>query len=356
MSATTNLKSQINTWNGYRDNRGVKVWAASPPPDWPGASYCGKGQAVITKAAGMGPAPLDSWAMFPYVPNIVANAMRAGRRITSYQSHFGDLVTYDWVLSGHRDGVADHVEIIISNDPSLPYVHTFGFNTTDGSGGGTRGAFFRIRYRADILCCVNRQPELGKKVSPPPHIVPKRQDQEINGILDTKHIKELQKVLGVDQDGSAGPKTIKALQKALGTPADGVLSAGFSTVVKTLQGIIGVKGDGLFGPKTAKALAHYLDDGGTFGQPHKAKPKAKTHFPLKVGQWYGLDDHTLKSHSGVRGHDSVVVKRIQKFVGTKQDGNFGLKTYAAVKAWQKKHHLHEIDGKVGAETWAAMGL
>jgi putative chitinase len=58
----------------------------------------------------------------------------------------------------------------------------------------------------------------------------------------------------------------------------------------------------------------------------------------------------LKKGSG--GED---VKKLQRFLGLKDDGGFGNKTEAAVKKWQKENGLLD-DGIVGPTTWAKMGL
>lgn len=50
------------------------------------------------------------------------------------------------------------------------------------------------------------------------------------------------------------------------------------------------------------------------------------------------------------GSKGANVKLVQAKVGTKADGEFGSKTDAAVKAWQKKHGL-VADGIVGPATW-----
>nr|WP_310360082.1 peptidoglycan-binding domain-containing protein [Neobacillus drentensis] len=44
---------------------------------------------------------------------------------------------------------------------------------------------------------------------------------------------------------------------------------------------------------------------------------------------------------------------IQKVVGVKVDNDYGTKTTAAVKVWQKKHGLN-ADGIVGPKTWGKM--
>lgn len=53
---------------------------------------------------------------------------------------------------------------------------------------------------------------------------------------------------------------------------------------------------------------------------------------------------------GSKGED---VKRLQKFLGTVADGDFGPKTEKLVKQWQFKNNL-TVDGIVGDKTWSAM--
>lgn len=54
--------------------------------------------------------------------------------------------------------------------------------------------------------------------------------------------------------------------------------------------------------------------------------------------------------NGSSGKD---VERIQRAVKVNVDGKFGIKTEAAVKAYQKRQGL-KVDGKVGPETWNRM--
>ncbi len=56
-----------------------------------------------------------------------------------------------------------------------------------------------------------------------------------------------------------------------------------------------------------------------------------------------------------RGSKSESVKTLQEFLKLTVDGDFGPKTEAAVKDWQKSHGLM-VDGVVGPKTWAAMGI
>ncbi len=55
------------------------------------------------------------------------------------------------------------------------------------------------------------------------------------------------------------------------------------------------------------------------------------------------------------GSKGAKVKKIQKIVGVKVDGNFGTETENAVKEWQDKNDL-VADGLVGPNTLKAMGL
>jgi GH25 family lysozyme M1 (1,4-beta-N-acetylmuramidase) len=58
--------------------------------------------------------------------------------------------------------------------------------------------------------------------------------------------------------------------------------------------------------------------------------------------------HVIEMRS--KGKD---VERIQRAVGVKVDGDFGPKTYAAVRAYQSRHGLG-VDGRVGPATWSVM--
>jgi hypothetical protein len=56
-----------------------------------------------------------------------------------------------------------------------------------------------------------------------------------------------------------------------------------------------------------------------------------------------------------KGSSGEQVKSLQRYLGLKDDGDFGPATEAAVKAWQMSNGL-AADGIVGPKTWAAMGL
>jgi putative chitinase len=54
-----------------------------------------------------------------------------------------------------------------------------------------------------------------------------------------------------------------------------------------------------------------------------------------------------------KGSNGEDVKKLQKFLGLKDDGDFGSKTEIAVKKWQKENGLKD-DGVVGKTTWSKM--
>jgi hypothetical protein len=82
-------------------------------------------------------------------------------------------------------------------------------------------------------------------------------------------------------------------------------------------------------------------------------------FPLPTKprlHWYGRNDGTAYSHSGVSGYDRPNILKIQRALLAKgfdphgTDGYFGDKTAAAVVLYQRSRRLL-ADGKVGPNTW-----
>lgn len=89
--------------------------------------------------------------------------------------------------------------------------------------------------------------------------------------------------------------------------------------------------------------------------PAKVAQSARTRgpFPLPSGHWYGVNDGSDRSHSGLQAKDKEAVRQIQRAVGVSADGLFGDRTRAAVVAYQKRRKL-PADGLVGPKTWADM--
>ncbi len=70
--------------------------------------------------------------------------------------------------------------------------------------------------------------------------------------------------------------------------------------------------------------------------------------------------HTPWTHTlslGNRGRAVRDLQRCLRYLGynIKVDGRFGIETRAAVKRYQRRHHLR-VDGIVGKHTWGSIGL
>jgi peptidoglycan hydrolase-like protein with peptidoglycan-binding domain len=149
-------------------------------------------------------------------------------------------------------------------------------------------------------------------------------------------------VLGV---GDRGPAVVR-VQKIVGAVADGIFGPNTKAKLVAWQKRMHIPADGLWGPQCEAAYKK--------GVPVKPASPVSGRFPLPSGHFYGVDDRTNWSHSGIRGgNDKFWVLKIQKEVGASADGIFGPNTRSKVIAWQKAHRL-SADGKVGANTWAAM--
>lgn len=83
-------------------------------------------------------------------------------------------------------------------------------------------------------------------------------------------------------------------------------------------------------------------------------PGPPVKFPLPAGHWFGIDDGTPASHSGLAIADQLAIRRIQTVVFESIDGAFGAKTQAGVRRFQSRHVLG-VDGRVGPLTWAIIG-
>ena len=150
--------------------------------------------------------------------------------------------------------------------------------------------------------------------------------------------------------GMAGP-AVARVQKLVGATADGVFGPNTEKKVKRYQKKIGVAADGVWGPSTEKASREYRARHNKKGSRDSTRG---LRFPLGGGHYYGVDDGTLQSHSGIRGGaDKRNIKKIQRKVGCTADGIFGSITRAKVKRFQRNHNLN-ADGLVGSNTWAKM--
>ncbi|MFT8310364.1 MAG: peptidoglycan-binding protein [Sporolactobacillus sp.] len=114
--------------------------------------------------------------------------------------------------------------------------------------------------------------------------------------------------------------------------ADGIFGVATERAVRALQSDYKIAVDGVVGSATWAALAKAVTQ----------KAKAAASSEVAVVAYPGT---AIK-----RGSQGKNVERIQRALSLTVDGIFGLKTEAAVKAYQKRHGL-TVDGIVGSKTW-----
>lgn len=104
----------------------------------------------------------------------------------------------------------------------------------------------------------------------------------------------------------------------------------------------------IIGEKDYKMVAKYIQDAGYATDPDYSSKLIKI---IKVND---LNRYDIVSYPFLKfGSRGVDVETIQRLLGVKVDGIFGLNTLTAVKAFQKEKGLVE-DGIVGKDTWEKM--
>ncbi len=126
--------------------------------------------------------------------------------------------------------------------------------------------------------------------------------------------------------GDQGP-LVRKLQHLLHVPADGVFGRHTRQAVRRFQRERGLQADGQVGQQTWRALLH-----GPGGQRHRR------------------DDGILRL--GDRGPG---VTRVQHLLHIRANRLYDRRTYLAVRAFQRRHHL-TVDGEVGPHTMHALVL
>lgn len=265
-------------WKGYRDNGGAKVWGLYAPGNYAPSSYCGAGQGMLCKHFGLDLAPTTHQRII-YVPYVVQDARAAGKWKPSRRGIPGDWVILAWD-NGYNDApasAADHIEMLVHQDPSMPTVTTFGFNTSSPEGTLPRGAFLRVRSRDDIMGCVDRSHAYSRGGTSSVK-VPTKGKLAVDGWVGPKTARALGASDGVlsgqptgvkdtlwawpcviyQRRGPEGSLAVARLQRTLGIAADGWMGP---SSMKALQRFLGVTADGFGGPVTNKALQRALNAG-----------------------------------------------------------------------------------------------
>lgn len=76
----------------------------------------------------------------------------------------------------------------------------------------------------------------------------------IQGVLTTAAVQNFQGIMGLAQDGVAGPKTLGAIKEIRSYPLDGVTYPHYEYATRFIQWITTAKVDGIFGVKTAEKV------------------------------------------------------------------------------------------------------
>lgn len=245
----------------YADLTGSPYFGAN------GVPFCAMGASWCLDQLGMTP----PGGHFAYVPTGIANARRAGALVPARQARPGDLVCFDW----NRDGVADHVGIVVAN---LGWgLATIEFNTSPGTGGsqGNGGGVYR-RTRAWGCVCAVIRPAYG---APAPQAHPAKLVPD--GVLGPASTRAFQWVAGTPQDGRVssqpyanrqylpnwttidyttrpgGSALAIAIQGWVKTTKDGYI--GPDTIRGIQRSVGGVEADGYLGPATARAIQAWLN-------------------------------------------------------------------------------------------------
>lgn len=238
-----------------------------------GVPYCAMFVSWVLAHAGT--SLLGNGAVYAYVPWMVRDAGRAGRRVAFNDIQPGDVLCFDW----DGDGVADHTGFAAST-PSGSWVHTIEGNTSTGAAGSqSNGGMVarRVRSRGSIQAVI-RPAYGGAAPSGSSGSV------TVDGALGPESNKRMQEILGTVADGvissqyapnreyvpaayggwewvsnAEGSLTIAALQRRLGVTDDGIIGP---ATVREWQKRLSVTADGYLGENTARAIQGALNRGG----------------------------------------------------------------------------------------------
>lgn len=101
-----------------------------------------------------------------YVPAILAGARRTGTFVPVAAARPGDLVCFDW----QRDGIADHIGMVVINRPPTGDMLTIEGNTSFGDDSNGGQVMHRTRRWSQVAGCV--RPPYAAAPPPPLPVVP----------------------------------------------------------------------------------------------------------------------------------------------------------------------------------------
>lgn len=306
-----------------------------------------------------------------YCPNAIKWCKTMLAQIPPFLAMQSDIVFFDWELNGtpNHIGFADHriddeQLATLEGNTTSKYVVARRVRTAKYIQGVFRPHFkatydiskeLKIDGQFNYSSIAMLQSALGMKV---------------NGILTKETVKALQKKVGVTQDGSWGVATSKAVQKMLKKEGlyngeiDGCVYEGTVKALQKWCNKYGFKKTTASKPTTTPApqpITQTTADGKLVingVMEKKAVERMQEFFgTTKDGLISGQKEDLWKAHFGsfsktvlgFSGKGSECIKKLQKWLGVKQDGLLGVVT---IKAWQKKLGVTE-DGSFGTESCKA---
>lgn len=295
-----------------------------------------------------------------YVPTTLNILLRQMAMIPPYISMESDVVIFDW----NDNEVPDHIGFI--DEPiSATEVWTIEGNTT----------MYKNNKVVARGVVANRKRSIGEiqGIFRPqfPATFDTSKALVIDGYFHYSSIAMLQMMLGIKVDGILGQQTVKALQKWAGVSQDGYWGTNTS---KAIQKKLNIEADGYFGPDSVKALQRHINSKVKPSATPKPQPDLEPKPVVKVAVDGDMGTATVKAtqklfgsvQDGVisgqlkanqkyypniiavtfGGGGSLMVERLQRWVGAEVDGIIGPET---VKAWQKKIGV-AVDGYFGEKS------